>query len=429
MEYYRRCNVCGNIACYTDQDLRNNNSQAMISGMAALGATVNAFAGTRYDMYEMNKISNNAGSKVVNYQKCNHCGSVDTFLVTKKFAQFANKNKYDENVLIDEASKYLSSSDFENAFCFANVACHEDESCYEGYLIKFLASYGINNIKDINKIKDDFSDNQHYINLYRCSDNTLRKLLSTICNNNKIRIAKEKAFELLKQDLDEVNLEDIKKICNLLQDAGLTDDADYIKINEYIKNRELRNKKAKSTTRKVLLVLGIVILFIIFICSELSNKKNYDEIMSLLEDNRYYYAMVNYYDKLSSSHKVKVNNYLLEKVAKYKWVSKVETNYTDGNDRMCLSKEYITFENTDSLITYIDCEDGYEDIENTFRNRRNIYIEKDTEDEMDNSVYKLELADGLYYLNFDINGYYITYESVYSNTGRKFSYAYSIVSE
>ena len=56
-------------------------------------------------------------------------------------------------------------------------------------------------------------------------------------------------------------------------------------------------------------------------------------------------------------------------------------------------------------------------------------LEKDTEDEMNNSIYKLELADGLYYLNFDINGYYITYESVYSNTGRKFSYAYSIVSE
>lgn len=429
MEYYRKCNVCGNIACYTDQDLRNNNSQAMISGMAALGSVANAFAGTRYDMYEMNKISNNANSKVVNYQKCTNCGSVDTFLVTKKFAQFANKNDYDENVLIGEANKYLSSSDYENAFCFANVACHEDESCFEGYLIKFLASFGINNIKDINKIKDDFSENQHYINLYRCSNNDLKKLLYSICNDNKKRIAKEKASELLKLNLADVNLEDIKKIRDLLHNCGLSDDKDCIKIDEYIKSRELRNQKLKKNTGIFLLILGVVIFSIIITSSIIDNKKNYEELMSLLEENRYYYAMVNYYDKLSSSDKVKVNDYLLEKVSQHTWASNVSSNYTGSNDTMCLSKKYISFEDTNSFITYIDCEDGFEDIEKMYIQRYYVHLEKDSEEEINDNVYKLELANGLYYLNLGINDYYITYESVYSNTNRKFVDTFSIVNK
>ena len=37
MEYYSKCNVCGNIYCYTDADISENKRQAFISGMSAIG--------------------------------------------------------------------------------------------------------------------------------------------------------------------------------------------------------------------------------------------------------------------------------------------------------------------------------------------------------------------------------------------------------
>lgn len=45
MEYIRKCNICGNIWCYTDKDIkksRNNGVTALLSSVGSLANTVGA---------------------------------------------------------------------------------------------------------------------------------------------------------------------------------------------------------------------------------------------------------------------------------------------------------------------------------------------------------------------------------------------------
>ena len=53
MEYARRCNVCGKIYCYTDQDLKNNQKNAVVETASAIGAIASIFGGTTYQTFEL----------------------------------------------------------------------------------------------------------------------------------------------------------------------------------------------------------------------------------------------------------------------------------------------------------------------------------------------------------------------------------------
>ena len=56
MEYRLRCNVCGKVWCFSDEDLKKNQGNAALSGLAALGGIAAALGGTtaqqhlNYDM-------------------------------------------------------------------------------------------------------------------------------------------------------------------------------------------------------------------------------------------------------------------------------------------------------------------------------------------------------------------------------------------
>ena len=60
------------------------------------------------------------GLKIINYNKCTYCGSIDTFLITKKVAQLAYKNpgKLDENLLIED---FLKEYDVEREVVSADI--------------------------------------------------------------------------------------------------------------------------------------------------------------------------------------------------------------------------------------------------------------------------------------------------------------------
>ena len=432
MEYYRRCNVCGDIFCYTTSDLKNNLSNSLVSSMAAVGSVANAFSGDRYDMYEMGKISNRAGERVINYQKCSRCGSIDTYLVTKKFAQYVNKvsNVLDENYMIEEAKKYLANSDYENAFCFANGACLENENSFNGYLIKFLAAFNIKTIEDVLKIEIDFSTNVHYINLYNCSDNKFRCQLSLLCNDNKKRILRKEAKKLLKSDLDLIKIEKIIKLKDLMFDNDLSEEADYKKLVKYIENRRKKDIKRMKDLKEfsIIFIAGFTIFIIAAISSNQANK--YKDIMNLINNGEYYEAMSNYYEKLNVTNKKKINKYFIEKINKYIWVGDREVQYKGRNNVSCLSKKYISFDEDNNMITYIDCmEDGYEELEEQYTDKRELSLKIDEEKDSVYGVYRLNMSGTDYYLNFFSNGFYITYESYYTNTGNSYIHTFRAVNK
>lgn len=410
MEYYRRCNICGHINCYTGEDIKNNMNNALFTGIAATGSISSAFNGNKYDMYELGKISNRTSSKIINYNKCTSCGSIDTFLITKKFAQLAYKNlgKLDESLLIEEAKKYLSNSDYENAFCFANVACHEDESSFEGYLIKFLATFKIKSIDEIKTIKDDYSENEHYLDLYNHSDIKFKNQLFDWWSETNKKQLKQQAQKLLNDNLTKKNLDELEELQILMEINKLTNDEDYKKIKEQIELIKKQVLNRKKLTKKVLLIIAFIILITIILTIIINQKNNYDKIMKLLENEKYYSAMTNYYEKLNPITKKKVKTYLIDKANKHTWASRRTDEYKDKNGNTCISREYITF-NNNTMTTYIKCPEGYETIENLHKKSHPIDLKLNGYDNYYDE-YQLSLVKNKYYLSLENNTYYITYD-------------------
>lgn len=341
MEYYSKCNICGKITCYTDKDLKDNNKQSLVAGLAALSTIGNAVAGTRYDMYESSKLSNRATNKVVDYSKCPNCGSKDIILVTKKFAVFSNKvnGNYTINDLLKEASNFLDKNDFENAFCFATMVLNEDDSNYTAYLIRFLSSYGISNIKELNKINDDYYNNQHFKNLLEYSNDKQKEYLLRQYNTTKKNIIISDAERLLKskssedlidkidstmKNIKEHDIED-KELVNKLQEKKLEtiysiacDNLEektissvtkakglFETINKYKDSLEKINicnstlTELKNNSRKKIIIFSIIALICILIIvvfnilkepiqfsnvEKLINEKNYKEAYDYLID-------------------------------------------------------------------------------------------------------------------------------------------------
>ena len=80
-EYIKKCNVCGHIFCYTDQDIKENATNALASGLSAVGAIANILGGNSYQAYESTKVSDRNSSKVKDFDRCPKCNSTNVVLV------------------------------------------------------------------------------------------------------------------------------------------------------------------------------------------------------------------------------------------------------------------------------------------------------------------------------------------------------------
>jgi len=76
-EYKMKCNVCGNVYCYTQKDLEKNAYHASQQKLAALAGLGFVLSGnyTASGMYASN--SKNASDSLIDYTKCPRCNSTD----------------------------------------------------------------------------------------------------------------------------------------------------------------------------------------------------------------------------------------------------------------------------------------------------------------------------------------------------------------
>lgn len=82
MEYRRKCNVCGNIWCYTDKDLNENVKNAAMGTISAVGGLASVLGGgSIFHTAILNSQANRYEDKWVDYERCNKCNSTDTELI------------------------------------------------------------------------------------------------------------------------------------------------------------------------------------------------------------------------------------------------------------------------------------------------------------------------------------------------------------
>ena len=415
MEYYSKCNVCGKITCYTDKDLKDNVKNSLIAGFAAISSIGNAFAGTRYDMYENGKLSDRVSDKVVDYSKCPNCGSKDLTLVTKKFAIFSNKvnGNYSIKDLIKEATSYLENKDYENAFCLATMVLVEDNNNYDAYLIRLLSSYQVKSLEEIDELGIDYSNNQHFNNLLLVSNNTQKKILLSNCYKNKYNYILINSNRLLEQ---EDNIDIVEKIEYYINELGnYSDDkskqiieklnskrkkiiykmgCEYLELNnkeEIIKALDIfvelndykdsknklkkcqdfldNNKKQHKKNVIIATIFISTIAIVIIVSSVISNKKyieqKYEEANSLIKQEKYdkaikiYEELGNYKESIKKKTEAQNENTYLNATNNYneglfKEASREFNKIKDYKDSLELAKKSELYDHIKNYCEYQD---------------------------------------------------------------------------
>ena len=65
MEYTKKCNVCGKVFCYTDEDIRENASNSLMAGLNALGGLASLGGGTIFHTQHFTQQGDRYSDKVV----------------------------------------------------------------------------------------------------------------------------------------------------------------------------------------------------------------------------------------------------------------------------------------------------------------------------------------------------------------------------
>ena len=84
IEVRKACNVCGKVFCYNPVDLEKNKSTARDAKLNALGQLGGALSGNYTASAVYGNNASNAIDKIVDYNKCPHCGSIDLKEISKE---------------------------------------------------------------------------------------------------------------------------------------------------------------------------------------------------------------------------------------------------------------------------------------------------------------------------------------------------------
>lgn len=79
-EYRMRCNVCGNIYCFTGKDLKENQKAAKSAALSSVGTVAGALSGNWIAGAVNNQNANSELAKIKDYSRCPKCNSTDVSL-------------------------------------------------------------------------------------------------------------------------------------------------------------------------------------------------------------------------------------------------------------------------------------------------------------------------------------------------------------
>ena len=90
-EYRVKCNVCGNVFCYSDSDLQNNERLAQKAAAERRMAVTSALGTTIIESNQHTQAAERYESQIVNFKKCPKCHSADLTEMTEDEFKEAQK--------------------------------------------------------------------------------------------------------------------------------------------------------------------------------------------------------------------------------------------------------------------------------------------------------------------------------------------------
>ena len=100
-QFYKKCNTCGHIYCYTQADLNKNKQH---SRQAAANSFASAFGPAIMSAAYIQNANNNS-SRIINYDKCPKCNSVDVISITEEEVENLSKNQDSQQTKLSDADE------------------------------------------------------------------------------------------------------------------------------------------------------------------------------------------------------------------------------------------------------------------------------------------------------------------------------------
>lgn len=92
-EHRMRCNVCGHVFCYTDEDVKKNAGNASMGAIAAIGGLASALGGgTIFHTHHLQGQADRYNDKVIDYSRCPACNSTNITEMKKSEAMQSQNN-------------------------------------------------------------------------------------------------------------------------------------------------------------------------------------------------------------------------------------------------------------------------------------------------------------------------------------------------
>ena len=186
MEYKMKCNVCGHIFCYTDEDLKKNASNAGMQALSALGSLASTLGGgSIFHTHHLKGQADRYGDKVVDYNQCPHCHSRSISMFTgdavndTKASKAASINtSASTESLLKRAFIFLEDGDWASASAYCEACLDKNPELAEAYLGKLMAELHVNKPEKLNDCSESFDSNSNYQKIMRYADDELKETLN-----------------------------------------------------------------------------------------------------------------------------------------------------------------------------------------------------------------------------------------------------------
>lgn len=186
MEYKMKCNVCGKVFCYTDEDLKRNASNAGMQALSALGSLASTLGGgTIFHTHHLQGQADRYGDKVVDYNQCPYCHSRSISMFTvdalndAKVSKSTNINtSAPTESLLKRAFIFLEDGDWDSASAYCEACLDNNPELAEAYLAKLMAELHVNKPEKLNNCAEPFDNNSNYQKILRYADDELKETLN-----------------------------------------------------------------------------------------------------------------------------------------------------------------------------------------------------------------------------------------------------------
>lgn len=178
MEYKKKCNVCGKIFCYTDEDLKRNLGNASLSALGSIGSLASTLGGgtifhTQYLTNEANRYSD----KIVDYNHCPYCNSTDLVPYygeerqTESTASVASvpspkavniNSSASTETLLKRVFLFLEDGDWDSAEAYCEACLDKNPELAEAYLGKLMVEKKIHTFAEFSSTKENISGSKNY---------------------------------------------------------------------------------------------------------------------------------------------------------------------------------------------------------------------------------------------------------------------------